>query len=148
MVLYKRFVSKPIGELLIERGVITKEQLLNALKIQKEEHRLIGDILINSGFAKEEDVAQALTIQYGLPYLPLKNYELSPDVIKLVPKDFALKYALIPIDKIGNTLTLSITDLLDQSTINELEKLTNLKVQFFVSTASDIREARKRYYQD
>ncbi len=148
MVLYKRFVSKPIGELLIERGVITKEQLLNALKIQKEEHRLIGDILINSGFAKEEDVAQALTIQYGLPYLPLKNYELSPDVIKLVPKEFSLKYALVPIDRIGNTLTLSITDLLDQDTINELEKLTNLKVQFFVSTASDIKEARKRYYQD
>lgn len=148
MVLYRRFVSKPIGELLIERGIITKEQLLNALKIQKEEHRLIGDILINSGFAKEEDIAQALTIQYGLPYLPLKNYELNPDVIKLVPKDFALKYALVPIDKIGNTLTLSITDLLDQNTINELEKLTNLKVQFFVSASSDIKEACKRYYRD
>ncbi|MBM3253922.1 MAG: type II secretion system protein GspE, partial [Candidatus Omnitrophica bacterium] len=112
MVLYKRFISKPIGEILIERGVITKEQLLNALKVQKNESRLIGEILINSGFAKEEDIAQALTIQYGLPYLPLKNYDLNPEITKLIPRELALRYALIPIDKIGNTLTISITDLL------------------------------------
>ncbi len=148
MVLYKRFISKPIGEILIEKGVITREQLLKALELQKEEHKLIGEILINSGIVKEEEVAQALTMQYGLPYLPLKNYELSPEIIRLIPKELALKYSLIAIDKIGNTLTISITDLLDQEIISQIEKLTNSNVQFFVSAASDIKDAYKRYYQD
>ncbi|MFH0839369.1 MAG: hypothetical protein V1893_04195 [Candidatus Omnitrophota bacterium] len=148
MALYRRFITKPIGEILIEKGVITKEQLFKALKLQKDDKKPVGQILIDSGFAKEEDIVQALTMQYGLPYLPLKNYELNPEVIKIVPKTLALKYSLIPIDRIGNTLTVSITDLLDQAVISELEKLTNLKIQFFVSTASDIKEACKRYYQD
>jgi type IV pilus assembly protein PilB len=148
MVLYKRFLSKPIGEILIEKGVITREQLLKALELQKKESKLIGEILINLGIVKEEEVAQALTMQYGLPYLPLKNYELNPEIIKLIPKELAHKYSLIAIDKIGNTLTISITDLLDQEIISQIEKLTNSNVQFFVSTASDIKDAYKRYYQD
>lgn len=148
MVLYKRFLSKPIGEILIEKGVITREQLLKALELQKKENKLIGEILINLGIVKEEEIAQALTMQYGLPYLPLKNYELNPEIISLIPKELAQKYSLIAIDKIGNTLTISITDLLDQEIISQIEKLTNSNVQFFVSTASDIKDAYKRYYQD
>ena len=70
----KRIVTKQLGELLIERGIINESQLAKALKIQAEKGGLIGQILVMLGFAKEEEIAQALTVQYGFPYLPLECY--------------------------------------------------------------------------
>jgi hypothetical protein len=101
----KRAISKQLGELLIERGVITRDQLDHALEVQKEKGGLIGQILVNLGYATEEAIAQAITVQYGFPYLPLNNYEIDPEVVKLVPKNVAKQFCLIPIDKIGNNLT-------------------------------------------
>ena len=68
----RRIVSKQLGELLLERNIITSSQLEKALKVQQEKGGLIGQILVMLGFAKEEEIAQALTVQYGFPYLPLE----------------------------------------------------------------------------
>ena len=100
----KRLVSKQLGELLKERNIITDAQLKEGLEIQKEKGGLIGEILVSLGYAKEEEIAQALTVQYGFPYLPLDNYEIDREIIKLIPQETAKKYGVIPIDKIGTTL--------------------------------------------
>ena len=88
----KKIVNKLLGELLIERQVITQEEFQKALSAQKQKGGLIGEILVGMGLAKEEDIAQALTAQYGFPYLPLDSYELDPEIIKLIPQDLASKY--------------------------------------------------------
>src|SRR3989338_2223410 len=98
----KKTTTKLLGELLIERRIITKEDLDKALTIQKERGGLLGEILVELGLAKEENIAQALTAQYGFPYLPLTNYEIEPEVLKSVPENVCCQYCLIPIDKIGN----------------------------------------------
>ena len=82
----KRILNKQLGELLVEGGIINKQELDKALLVQKERGGLIGEILVELGFAKEENIAQALTAQYGFPYLPLESYEISADMIKLIPK--------------------------------------------------------------
>lgn len=143
----KRITNKQLGELLIERGVIERKHLEKALLLQKEKGGLIGEILVELGFAKEEDIAQALTCQYGFPYLPLKNYEIDPEIIKSVPENVAKQYCLIPIDKIGKSLTLSMSNPLNIQAIEDVEMITGCSVQTFVSTSSDIREAIARYYK-
>ncbi len=75
----RKVINKQLGELLIERGVISKLQLDKALNVQKEKGGLIGEVLVELGLAKEEDITQALTVQYGFPYLPLANYEVNPE---------------------------------------------------------------------
>ncbi len=142
----KRVVSKQLGELLIERGVITKEQLEQALQVQKEKGGLIGQILVDLGFAKEEEIAQALTTQFGFPYLPLNNYEIDPEVVKIIPENVASQYCLIPIDKIGNSLTIAMSNPLNIQAIEDIELISGLIVQIFVSTGTDIRNAIKKYY--
>ena len=92
MLPFKRLVKKQLGELLTERGVISKQELDKALAVQKEKGGLIGQVLVGLGFTKEEDIAQALTVQYGFPYLPLANYELNMDVVKLIPENVAKQY--------------------------------------------------------
>lgn len=142
----KRITNKQLGELLIERGVINKKHLEKALTVQQENGGLIGEILVQLGYAKEEDIAQALTCQYGFPYLPLKNYEIDREVINVIPEHVARQYCLIPIDKIGKNLTLTMANPLNIQAIEDVEMLTNSVVQTFVSTATDIRNAIEKYY--
>jgi type IV pilus assembly protein PilB len=142
----RRIVSKQLGELLLERGIINQSQLDKALKIQKEKGGLIGQILVMLGFAKEEEIAQALTVQYGFPYLPLEYYEINSEAIKLIPENVARQYNLITIDKIGDLLTIAMSNPLNVQAVEDIEMLTKCKVQVFVSTMTDINNALKKYY--
>ena len=146
MLKYKRLEKRQLGEVLIERGIITKAQLDKALAVQKQKGGLVGQILVILGFAKEEEIAQVLTVQYGFPYLPLENYELSKDVIRLVPENVAVQYGLIAVDKIGDTLTVAMANPLNVKAVEDIEFLTKCNVQVFVSTMSGINDAIKKFY--
>lgn len=142
----KRVISKQLGELLLERGIINKQELEKTLGIQKEKGGLLGQILVALGFATEEEIAQAITAQYGFPYLPLNNYDIDPEIVKLIPENVAKQYCLIGIDKIGQAMTIVMADPLNIQAVEDIELITNCKVQTFVSTATDIKEAINRYY--
>lgn len=117
------------------------------MAFQKSHTCLFGEALVELKFATEEDIVQALTCQYGFPYLPLANYEISPEVIATVPVSLCNKYALIPIDKIGKSLTLAMANPLNMQAMEDIELMTNCSVQAFVSTATDIKNSIKRYYE-
>ncbi len=142
----KRLISKQLGELLLERKIINERQLQKAVSVQKEKGGLLGSILVLLGYASEEQIAQALTTQFGFPYLPLGNYEVDAGIVKLIPENVASQYNLIAIDKIGNSLTVAMSDPLNIHAIEDIELITNCKVQVFVSTQTDIKESIKRYY--
>jgi type IV pilus assembly protein PilB len=137
----RRIITKRIGEILIERGVITPSQLEQAIALQKEKGGLIGQILIRMGAVTEQEVALALTAQYGFPYLPLDNYEIDAEVANSIPGNLARQYCLIPIDRIGNALTVAMSDPSNMQAIEDIEMTTNCVVQAFVSTPSDIQKA-------
>ncbi len=144
----RKIINKQLGELLVERGIISVHQLEKALTAQKERGGLIGEVIVDLGFAKEEDIAQALTAQYGFPYLPLSNYEINPDVVNIIPGRVARQYMLVPIDKIGNNLTLAMSNPLNTQAVEDVELLSGCSVQTFVSTSSDIKKAIAKYYKD
>ena len=143
----KKIINKQLGELLIEHGIINAGQLEKALMVQKEKGGLVGELLVELGFAKEEDIAQAITVQYGFPYLPLSSYEISADITAMLPGRVARQYMLIPIDKIGNNLTLAMSNPLNTSAIEDVEHVTGCMVQVFVSTVSDIKKAIEKHYK-
>lgn len=142
----KKIISKQLGELLLERKIISERQLQKAHQVQKEKGGLLGGILVLLGYATEEQIAQALTTQFGFPYLPLANYEIETQIVKLIPENVAKQYNLIAIDKIGNSLTVAMSDPLNVHAVEDVELITNCKVQVFVSTQTDIRESINRYY--
>ena len=143
----KRIVPKQLGDLLIERGILKKEELAKALEVQKQKGGLIGTILVELGYVGEEDIAQAITVQYGLPYLPLASYDIDRSLIELIPENIARKYCAIGIDKIGNTLTIAMANPLNAKAIEDIERITNCKVQTFVSTMKDIKNIIDTYYK-
>ena len=144
----RRNTNKQLGELLKEWNIINEQQLEKSLALQKEKGGLIGEILVELGFCKEEDIAQALTAQFGFPYLPLANYEINPEVIQIIPGRVARQYLLIPIDKIGNNLTLAMSNPLNIQAIEDVELICGCTVQTFVATSTDVKKAIAKYYKD
>lgn len=142
-----RIIKKQLGELLVEQGIINNPQLERALAMQKERGGLIGEILVDLGFAKEEDIAHALTVQYGFPYLPLDNYEINAEVATIIPARVAKQYLLMPIDKIGNNLSVGMSNPLNIQAVEDVELISGCNVQIFVCTSSDIKKAIAKYYK-
>jgi len=142
----RKIIDKQLGQLLIEKDIINATQLEHALQVQGERGGLIGQLLVSMGYATEEDIAQAITVQYGFPYLPLKGYEIDENVVKLIPEHVARQYGLIPIDKIGDTLTIAMANPLNMQAVEDIELLTHCNTQVFVSTLSDLSDAINRYY--
>ncbi|MBI3315502.1 MAG: hypothetical protein HYZ87_00820 [Candidatus Omnitrophica bacterium] len=143
----RKLIQKKLGELLIEGKWITPENLEAALKVQSEKGGLLGQILVNLGFTTEEAIAQALTAQYGFPYLPLGGYQIDPEVMKTIPVHVAKQYAVMAVDRVGNVLTVAMSNPLNQEAIEDLELMTHLKIQVFVSTMSDIARTIERCYK-
>ena len=125
-----------------------QSQMDQSLDLQRTRGGLIGEILVELGFVKEDDIAQALTAQYGFPYLPLSNYDVDKDITSIIPGRVARQYLLVPIDKIGNNLTLAMSNPLNVQAIEDVELLSGCSVQTFVSTSSDIKRAIEKYYKD
>jgi type IV pilus assembly protein PilB len=144
---FRKTVNKQLGEILIERGVLSRSKLEEVLAFQKEKGVLFGEALVQLKMGTEEDVVQALTCQYGFPYLPLANYEIAPEVVATVPRSVCKQYCLVPIDKIGRSLTLAMVNPLNVQALEDVEKVTDCSVQAFVSTATEINSAINRYYE-
>ena len=144
----KKKIDKLLGEILVEKDIITSEQLKETLDVQAKEGGLIGEIIVKKKFATEEEIAQCISFQYGFPFLPLENYDIPPDAAKLVPKNVAQHYCLVPIDKIGGTLTVAMANPLNMEAAEDIEDLTSLNIQIFVSTSSDVRVAIERSYKE
>jgi type IV pilus assembly protein PilB len=144
----KKILKEQLGELLITQGIITREQLEKALSVQKDKGGLIGEVLVELKLVKEEDIAQALTVQYGFPYLPLGNYEVNPQVLEVIPARVARQYLLVPVDKIGNNITVAMSNPLNIQALEDIELLSGCSVQVFVSTSSDVKTAIAKYYKE
>lgn len=144
----RRVINKMIGELLIERKIIDKGQLEIALNEQKERGGYISQHLISLGFAKETDIANCLASQYDFAYIPLYSYEVDPQLLKLIPFKLIDIYSLLPIDKMGNVLSVVFADPLNDGVIEMLKQITKCEIAVFISTYSEIREAINKYFSD
>jgi type IV pilus assembly protein PilB len=146
---FKKATNKHLGELLVERGVISHDQLNISIEYQrKNPGGLLGEVLVELKFATEKDIAQALTCQYGFPYLPLSSYEIDAEVVRSVPESVCRQFCLVPIDKIGKSLTVAMANPLNLQAVEDVELITGCSVQVFVSTASDIKQSMDKYYKD
>jgi type IV pilus assembly protein PilB len=135
-----------LGEILIQRKRITREQLEAALQTQKKEGGYIGEILVRLGLLDERDIVVALVIQCGLPYIAVNKYTIDPQVVRLIPKEVAQKERVIALDRIGEILSVVMTNPLTDDKKNYLEALTGCRIATFISTKAEIEEAIARNY--
>ncbi len=138
---------KKLGEILMSSGLISEAQLQKALEFQEGEGGLLGEVLIKLGFVGEIDIVQALTAQYGFPYMPVENYELNQEMTKAIPENMARQYGMVPIDIVGDILTIAMSNPLNDKAIEDVETLTKKKVQIFISTVTGVTGALNKLYK-
>jgi len=129
---------KRLGELLIEDGLISKENLEEALEHQRNQGGLIGQIFIRLGYLTEEQLVAALGRQLRIPYIPLASYAVNMESVNLVDQAFSKKNVLVIFDRDEHRAFVAVSDPLNSSVIEEIRQRTKLKPQVFISTSTEI----------
>ncbi|MGD0229056.1 MAG: type IV-A pilus assembly ATPase PilB [Syntrophorhabdales bacterium] len=137
----------PLGELLVTMSKITRDQLAEALEIQKEQGGKLGQVLVRMGLMSEEEILKALSIKLAIPLVDLTKTEINEGVIKMVPLAMVKRFSVIPISKKGNCLSLAIADPTRFSDTKAIKLLTGCEIQPFLTSESQIEEAIGRYYE-
>ncbi len=133
--------QKSLGEMLVEQSLITAEQLENALELQRRQGRKLSEILVNRGMVKAEELAVVLSIQLNVPLIDLKRHVVQPDALSLIPEDMARKHTLIPLDVVGDSLVVVMTDPEDIYTIKDLKAQSGMEIEVALGIPSDIERA-------
>jgi type IV pilus assembly protein PilB len=135
-----------IGELLLKEKRITPEQLQEALSYQRQSGGKLGANLVKLGFVKDEEITSLLSKQYGVPSISLNQFEIDPAVIKLVPAETAHKYQIIPLSRVGATLTIAMTDPTNVFALDDLKFMTGYNVEPVVAWETAVLDAIQKYY--
>ncbi len=135
-----------LGNVLVEKKVINKEQLNEALEIQIKDKELLGQIMVKLGHCMEEDVACAIAQIYKLPFIELEKVNIESGTIRYIPVNLALKYNIIPLKIEKNTLYLACSRPLNPRVSANLQRLTNKQISFCIATDSGIGRLLRKYY--
>ena len=137
---------KLLGQTLVEQGLLSQEQMAEALSASRETDRRLGSVLVERGLVTEQDVAQVIASQLNLSYLDLREARFHPDAVRMVPEAVARRLMAVPVSLEDNTLTVAVADPRHVVALNELSFLTKAKLQLVVMTESDIDKAIERVY--
>lgn len=141
------FVSRrKLGELLIESGLLTIENLKDALEAQKNTGKRLGEVLIDMKIISEEEMAFSLAMQLKIPFIDLIDYSIKNDVIDCIPEEVCQKFICIPLSMKNNILDVAMADPLDLHIMKDLQFITGYNIQPAISTRSQIRDKLQQYY--
>jgi hypothetical protein len=133
--------KRKIGEILIEDGLLSKAQLEEALVFQKEKGGMIGRILIEKKFVDEESLIGALGKQFKIPYIPLKNYAINPDMVGLLSADFCHENMAVAFDCDHKKVYVAMTDPMNDTAVEKIRAMTGRIPQVFLARISEVLNA-------
>ncbi|MBF0387180.1 MAG: hypothetical protein HQL20_04920 [Candidatus Omnitrophica bacterium] len=140
---------KLIGEILVERGLITQRDLDLALEHQKTcPGSFLGEILIRLGVLSEIDIVTALVVQCNLPYIAVSKHIVDAEVVRLIPAEMARRERVVPLDRIGTVLSIVMAGPLNDAFRHKVEEVTGCKIAMFITTPTEIDNALNRFYPE
>lgn len=135
-----------LGELLVRENLISLQQLQKAQDEQRKAGGRLGFNLTKLGYIEESELTAFLSKQYGVPSINLAEFEIDPDVIKLVPQEVAEKHQVIPVNRAGASLIVAMADPSNIFAIDDLKFLTGYNIEVVVASDGAIRESIEKYY--
>src|SRR6202162_3428361 len=139
-------MSSRLGEILVKDSLISPDQLKQALEYQKKNGGRLGTCLVRLGLVNDDDITAVLSRQYGVPSINLKFYEVDPAVVKLIPQETAVRYQIVPLSRVGSTLTIAMTDPTNVFAMDDIKFMTGFNVEPVVASESAIAEAIVKFY--
>jgi len=139
-------MSQRLGDLLVKEKIITPEQLEQAVKVQKESNVRLGAALVKLGFLSDEDVTNFLSRQYGVPAINLSYFEIDPAVVKLIPFETAKRYQILPLSRVGASLTIAMVDPTNVFAMDDIKFMTGFNIEPVVASENSILEGIDKAY--
>ena len=139
-------MSSRLGDILVKDSLISSDQLKQALDYQKKNGGRLGTCLVKMGLVSDEDITAVLSRQYGVPSINLSFYEVDPAVIKLIPQETAVRYQIVPLSRVGSTLTIAMTDPTNVFAMDDIKFMTGFNVEPVVASETAITEAIDKFY--
>jgi type IV pilus assembly protein PilB len=139
-------MSGKLGEILIRESILTPQQLKEALEHQRLNGGRLGYTLVKLGFVAEETLTAALSRQYGVPAVNLSSIEIDDHVVRLVPREVAQRYCVIPISRIGTTLTLAMADPTNVYAMDDIKFVTGFSIEPVVASEVSVLKAIEQCY--
>lgn len=137
-----------LQEILIKNKLISEDDLKLALQVQKEHGGKLSDCLVKLNLVNEKDLLLALSEGLGFPPISLARFKIDPEIIKLIPKDMAKHYQIIPVSKMGKALTVAMADPLNVFAIDDLKALTGFDINPIIADQRDILSTIERHYEE
>jgi len=141
-------LKERITELLVHNGIITEPRLKEAIELQKKKGGSLKNSLIELGFVNEKDLMAVLSQGLGIPPIALSRFKIDPELLKLIPRDIAKKYQIIPVSKVGNSLTIAMADPLNVFAIDDIRLLTGMEIGTIITSQKDVEDAIEQYYTE
>ncbi len=136
---------KRLGDLLVEAGILKKEQLEATLRSKKHGQKL-GDALLDRGLITEQQLIEVLEFQLGIPHTSLKRYPVDTSLMSIVPKEIARRNILIPLKKNGEKLLVAMADPMDYIALDDLRMSTGFQIEQVIASKEDILQAINKHY--
>ncbi|MGH9818738.1 MAG: ATPase, T2SS/T4P/T4SS family, partial [Pyrinomonadaceae bacterium] len=139
-------MSLKLGELLVRENLITTEQLREGLEYQRTNGGRLGTVLVKLGMVSDDVITAVLSRKYGVPSINLDLFHIDAEVVRLISQDVALKYSVMPLSKMGATLTLAMADPTNVFAIDDIKFMTSLSVEPVIASETSIQIAIGKYY--
>ena len=139
-------VRKRLGELLVETGLLSEENLTRALSEQRTQRKKLGEVIVSLGMATEEEIAQALSIQLGIPLIDLANTPVEPQAIELIPEKVSRKHLIVPISIEVRDLHIAMADPLSFEAFEDVRFASGYTIKPAIATRTDILWAIDQHY--
>ncbi|MDD5595239.1 MAG: ATPase, T2SS/T4P/T4SS family [Candidatus Omnitrophica bacterium] len=137
-----------LTEILVKNKLLSQEQLNSALEVQKKKGGKLSDIVVELNFIDDKDLISALSQGLGFPLIDLKRFKVDPEVVKTIPVEIAHHYQIVPVSKMGDTITLAMADPLNIFAIDHVKLFTGYKINPIISSSKDILQTIELYYPD
>lgn len=129
---------KRLGEILLEAGYVTEEQIQRALETQKTTGEKLGEILVREKYVSEEQILKVIETQFGIQYIDISKVYIDPDTAKMVPEEICRKYILLPIEVLNGEVTLAMKDPLNYYALEDLKLFVVLPIKPVISSETTI----------
>lgn len=141
-------MSAKLGEILIRENLITNEQLRDALEYQRQNGGRLGSNLVKLGVISDDVITAVLSRQYGVPSINLELFQIEQETIELISQEVALKYTVLPISKVGSTLTMAMADPTNVFAMDDIKFMTGLNIEPVIASEAAIQASIAKYYSD
>ena len=139
-------MSAKLGEILVRENLLSAQQLREALDYQRNHGGRLGYNLVKMGLVSDDMITAVLSRQYGVPSVNLELFDIEPSVIRLIPQEVAQKYSVLPLSRVGASLTLAMVDPTNVFAMDDIKFMTGLNIEPVVVSEASVQEAIAKYY--